>query len=207
MTNDRLQWAVKTSEPLTREAIESFGYTVEPYGQGMLTDEARKLLRGVSTPQRWIPDFIVKRPPITNRPRWPSDRRGSYSFLVDAKYRQPHQHNYSVEMRSLLAGPTFGMDVYYVCSTRNGNTCGDFGVVRHDHLVTDRRINPCCGHCWRIYSTADDPMIELPQHCRNQVKNSSASGTPYIVFPPNMLSQLNDYVFDNIAMSRWLKNS
>jgi len=115
---DRLRFATEHNEPEIARILQALGFTVTPYGQGMLINSARKILAGVCTPQRWMPDYLVERPAISGRPRVPAALRGKYAFLVDAKYRWPNQHNYSVEMRSLLAAPTFGMDLYYVLSTR-----------------------------------------------------------------------------------------
>jgi hypothetical protein len=202
--NERLDWAVTQAEPATYAALRMHGYDVQLYGQGMLTDQARAMLRGVPTPQRWTPDFMVGRPAVEDRPRWPVGLRGKYVFLVDAKYRWPNQQNHSIELRSLLAAPTFGMDVYYVCSTRHGDDCKDFGVIHHAQVLSSRH-RPCCSGCWKTFTDSRDPMRELPEHCPNQQRGRKASGTPYIVFPPTDLHPLSNFVFDNLRPDFWVK--
>lgn len=197
---NRLITAVTRSEPATHAQLRMLGYGVEGYGQSILTPQAREMLRGVPTPQRWMPDFIVTRNPIVEQPRWPPTRREKYTFLADAKYANDRTPNHSIEMRSLLAAPTFGLDVYYVCSFRSGDEFHDFGVIPSD-WVLPAMVKPCCTHCHKIFRESKQAMLELPEYCPNQKRNSDASGTPYVVFPAKDLQPLTVYVFDNFAMA------
>jgi hypothetical protein len=182
--------------------LRQLGYGVSYYGQGMLTEAARAMLRGVPTPQRWMPDFLVSRAEVLDRPRWPDRMRGKYTFLVDAKWRWKNTGRYSVEMRSVLAGPTFGMDVFYVCSTRTGDTCDDFRVINHATLHRfPALIRPCCAGCGRIFTQGADPMRELPDYCPVQQRTRESSSTPYVTFPEGELHPLDDVVFDKLWMA------
>jgi hypothetical protein len=198
MTNERMDWALSQAEPATYTALRRHGYEVQRYGQDDLIAAAREMLRGVPTPARWRPDFIACRPAVTDRPRWPDAIRSKYAFLVDAKYRWPNKRNHTIEMRSLLAAPTFGMDVFYVCSTRQGDECVDFGVIHHEQVIRSHH-RPCCAVCWKAFTTSPDPIRELPEYCPNQQRNREASGTPYVVFPPSELHPLSDGVFDMLS--------
>lgn len=199
--NNRMMEALTGAEPMTFAALRMHGYDVQNYGQGMLTDQAREMLRGVPTPERWTPDFLAVRPAVVGLPRWPERRRGKYAFLVDAKFRFGDTNNQSVEMRSLLAAATFGMDVYYVCSRRmdGGGDYRDFGVIDHGQVLAGRHT-PCCAACNHTLKTSTDPMRELPEHCPSQPRNRKASGTPFVYFPAADLHQLSSYIFDNLAM-------
>lgn len=196
--------AISQAEPATYAALRMHGFGVELYGQGVLTEQARAMLRGVPTPQRWTPDFLATRPSIGrhSRPRWPDAVRKQFAFLVDSKYRDPGTGNYSVEMRSLLSAPTFGMDVFYVCSTRYGDECRDFGVAHHEQVLQGR-WRPCCASCGNIFTNGRDPMRELPEHCPNQPRNRRASGTPYVLFAESGVHPLSFHVFDNLRPDFW----
>jgi len=198
-SSDRFDWAVKHNEPQTEAALQRCGYTVTPYGQGLLTEATRDMLKHVDTPQRWTPDFLVARPGVVDIPHWPKPIRPKYTFLVDAKYRWSHQKNYSIEMRSLVAASTFGMDTYYAFSTRDGETCDQFVVGAH-HVLASRgfaAVRPCCGICAAIL-VGPNPMRNLPQVCPNQQRGKTASSTPYVVVEPTKTVPLTDYAFDNL---------
>lgn len=204
--NERMLSALNGAEPATYAALRRHGYAVQQYGQAMLTDQARQMLRGVPTPERWTPDFLVTRPEIVDRPRWPDATRGKYAFFVDSKYAPPRTGNHSLEMRSLLAGGSFGLDVFYVCSIRRGDEYGDFGVIGHAHL-SPGRYRPCCPGCLHTFTTDPDPMRALPQYCPSQRKTHSASGTPYFVLPGKDLHPLSSFVFDILRPDRSKENA
>jgi hypothetical protein len=200
--SNRLEFATKVAEPHIAAELEKLGFVVAPYGQGLLTDAARKMLEHEATPERWTPDFLVARRPIVDTPRWPKEMRDKYTFLVDVKYRLQGQQNYSIEMRSLIAASTFGMDVYYVCGTRDGNKmAAEIGVVGHSQVTRGWGVRPCCGACWNIYTQSPNQMKDLPTYCPDQRKDKTASGTPYIILSAERLDPLNDYVFDNLRMA------
>lgn len=203
MTNERMRFTTN-AERDTYVALKMLGLEVEYYGQALLNEQARAMLRGVPTPQRWVPDFMVSRPPITDRPRYPDALRGKYTFLVDAKWRWKNTGNHSIEMRSLLAAPTFGLDVFYVCSTREGSECRDFGVISYEHAKRTRH-RPCCAACYRTFAQTRDPMRDLPEHCPNQERSREASATPYVVFPATELFPLKGGVFDRTGPSQLAK--
>lgn len=201
--NDRLTAAVTGAEPQTRAALQAHGYAVQDYGQGMLTPAAREMLRGIPTPQRWTPDFLVARAAVVDAPRWPRERTGKYAFLVDAKFRWDETGNQSVEMRSALAAPTFGLDVFYVCSCRGPyGKYSDFTVIHHSQVLSSRRYHPCCASCDHILTKSPDPMRELPEYCPNQSRGRKSSGTPFVYFPVSDCLPLSAFVFDNLAMGR-----
>jgi hypothetical protein len=200
--NDRFWAALNRAEPATYAALRGHGYRVERYGQGLLPDAAREMLRGVPTPERWTPDFLVMRPEITDRPRWPERQRGKYTFFADAKYSSPGTGNHSIEMRSLLAAPTFGIDVYYVCSLRYGDDFRDFKVIHHSAAVYDR-YRTCCTGCRHIFNNSDDPMHGLPEYCPvAKQRNDRGSLTPYFIVPIADMHPLSNFVFDILTPAR-----
>lgn len=84
------------------------GWHVQPFGQAMLQEATRKLIRKVDTPMRWMPDFLASR------------IRDGKSFLLEAKWTDTEEHrsNYDIEVKSVEAmlkhGKDNGIPVYFV---------------------------------------------------------------------------------------------
>jgi hypothetical protein len=202
--NDRLWAAINGSEPQTGAALVGLGYAVKKYGQELLTPEAREMLRGEKVQDRWTPDFIASRALITGQPRWPRPIQPKHSFYVDAKWARPDTGNHSIEMRSLVAAPTFGLEVYYVCSHRYGDEYRDFRTIHHAQVLRGRHRS-CCSYCYRILTTSPDPMRQLPDYCPAQPRNARASRTPFVVVPDGEMHPLRPDVFDTIRPDFWEK--
>ena len=68
------------------EVMRALGWRVEPYGQALLSDEARDILKRTNDPQRWTPDLIGQSP--TGR-----------TVYIEAKYSDPSKTgNHAVEV-------------------------------------------------------------------------------------------------------------
>lgn len=173
-------------EEATASALRDLGLTVEPYGQALLTERGREMLRGIPTEERWVADFLVT-----------STNHGA--FLVDAKYSGTKTVNMAVEMRALLtAWAARGLSTYYVHSMKTGGQFKDFRVVSADTIrrrLTRGLIQVCCPTCRWLLTHTSDPMRELPEYCPRQVKSGNASGTPYIIAPPYALAPLTIQAF------------
>jgi hypothetical protein len=202
--NDRLWAAINGCEPQTGAALVNAGYAVKTYGQALLTPEAREMLRGEKVPELYTPDFIVSRAEVTDRPRWPRPIQPKHAFYVDAKWAGPTTSNHSIEMRSIVAAPTFGLEVYYVCSHRHNDEYQDFRVIYHAQVLRGRH-RPCCAQCYQVLTTSKDPMHQLPDYCPAQPRNSKGSRTPFVVVANLEMHPLRPDVFDTIRPDFWEK--
>lgn len=159
-------------EAVTRSTLVGIGLDVAEYGQGLLSDAARELLRGVPTAQRWTQDFIIRTP-------------AGHTVLVDAKFSHESE-NHSIEMRSLLVAGQSDLPTFYVCSRwQIGGVFTDFSVLHYQQIaVVGPSSWPCCHHCREIFTSGTEPMRQLPERCPQQERGTRASGTPYFVIRP-----------------------
>ena len=196
--------AIEFAEPAVEQALKDHGLIVGGWGQAMITDAVRDMMRGRRQPDRWMPDFRVCRKPITGTPHWPADRRGQFTFLVDAKFRHADQRNYSIQMLPLLFAKHLSLPVFYVvCTLHDDNTCTDFQVISHDNIAFADyyAATPCCDSCWQAF-TGPDPAKDIPDRCPGQKVTSRSSGTPYVLIRPSFVKPLTQDVFDVYAMAK-----
>lgn len=174
MTMNHLRGRVSVqAEAATRAALIEAGFRAEEYGQAMLTDAAREMLRGAPTPERWPADFMVQTP------------RGRI-VLVDSKFSFDGTLNHSIEMRSLLVAGITNLPTFYVFSHwQVGGTFTPFEVLHYQEVpIMGPSAWPCCDECRHVFTTDPDPMRALPERCPQQKRGSTASGTPYFVVRP-----------------------
>lgn len=171
-------------EAATRAALEDARLQIQDYGQGMLNDAAREMLRGVPTAERWKQDYLVRTP--TGR-----------TVLVDAKFSFDNTQNHSIEMRSLLVAGASDLPTFYVCSHwQVGGTFTEFQVLHYQEIMVIGPYSwPCCSECRNIFTGSDDPMRDLPERCPQQKRGTTASGTPFFVARPPF-RPLTTHVFD-----------
>jgi hypothetical protein len=114
---NRLEFSRHHEERVVAE-FRQRGFTVDPFGQALLTDAARLALRSVKPPSglRWIADFIV----------WRSDVS---AFLVDAKASlRTDTQSFSIELASYetqLAFERINQPVIFVFADMSWNRACD----------------------------------------------------------------------------------
>lgn len=114
---NRLEFARHHEEHVAAE-FRRCGFTVDPFGQALLSDAARFALRSVNPPSglRWIADFIVWRSDVT-------------AFLVDAKASLRNDtESFSIETASYetqLAFERIGQPVVFVFADMTWNRACD----------------------------------------------------------------------------------
>lgn len=111
------QHAADLHELETKRLLEERGWTCDRFGQALLSDRVRDLLRTTRSALRWLPDLIAA-------------RRGQV-LLVDSKDAQRlDTPNWSIEIAAYDAGSliqqTFGHPLLYVWH--------DFTANFHDEL-------------------------------------------------------------------------
>jgi hypothetical protein len=166
------------NQAATERAVRKLGHRVSSYGQELLSDAAREMLRRAITLERWLADFIVK-------------LASGEVVLVDAKFSYARNVNHSIEMRSLLAARRDELPTYYVCSVwdDDSRTFTDFKVIAAAQVPT---AWPCCPGCSQLFQSSTDVAVVnklLPTHCPTAMRSRGGSGTPYFVvqqaaFPP-----------------------
>ena len=114
-------------EDAVRDHLVEFGWTVEPFGQALLTAPCRLALRswkdrdGKPTLVRWLPDLIAYR----HSKCWSV-------ALVDAKSEVSKHANHAVEQASVdcdrVISTSLNVPTYYVFD--------DFGVATPDDVVS-----------------------------------------------------------------------
>lgn len=170
---DRMQVA-ELNQEATRVYLRQW-YRVARYGQELLSDEARLMLRSTRSLDRWLADFLVSLP-------------GDQPFLADAKYSWPTSLNHSVEMRSLLAAAREDMATWYVFSTWNGSTFSEFRALKATDIPHSW---PCCSDCGLRFTSSLDTKtanITVPDYCPNTPRTRKSSSTPYFVVRADILS-------------------
>jgi hypothetical protein len=172
----RLDIATNLCEPRIRAALEACGHTVTEFGQGMVSEETRRLLRHAHPPDlgRWPADFRVR------------TRSGLHCY-VDAKYSMPGNRNVAIEMRSVLAARLQSVPWFYACASWDGRfppavmpTFSDYKSVNFASMPKDRA---CCDSCISIYRSSADPLetnARLPAYCPER-RQHGGSGTPYFL--------------------------
>jgi hypothetical protein len=156
-------------EPRTRTELEAHGHRVADFGQGLVSEEARQLLRAAKPPDlgRWPADFRV----ITD---------GGLSCYVDAKFSYPHNRNVSIEMRSVLAARLQSVTWFYACSVWDGRSFSGFKAINIGGMPLDRG---CCPSCLEAFHSSPDPITvnaQLPNYC-STAQQQGGSGTPYFL--------------------------
>lgn len=117
----------QTHEDLVRDRLTELGWTVEPFGQALLTSACRRALRSwvdddnQPTLIRWLPDLIAYR------------CAGGWSIaLVDAKGEVSQTRNHAVEKKSVdcdrVISTSLNVPTYYVFN--------DLGVATPDDVVS-----------------------------------------------------------------------
>lgn len=113
-------------ERRVREELERRGWTVNPYGQGVLSEEIRRALKTTDSPMRWDPDLVAA--------------CGSSICLVDAKtaMRGEAAHHYSISRKAVQAHvqmwARLDIPIYYVFSNLGVATVLD--VMHYCRLAT-----------------------------------------------------------------------
>jgi hypothetical protein len=170
-------------EPRTRAELEVHGHKVADFGQGMVSKEARALLRAAHPPDlgRWPADFRVH----TNR---------GLDCYVDAKFSYSHNRNVSIEMRSVLAARLQSVTWFYACSIWDGRTFGNFKSINIGAMPLS---NGCCTSCLTIFHKTRDPLEVnqlLPEKCPT-AQATGGSGTPYFLVDADSFPY-GDLLFD-----------
>jgi hypothetical protein len=166
------------NEQATAEHLRGIGCEVLPYGQDLLSEAARELLRGDPNAwPRWLADFIVRTP-------------GQDRLLVDAKFALPGTLNHSIEMRSLWAARREGLPVWYVCSFYDPTSDKFVGFKAIDAATVPTGW-PCCFGCATAYET--QMITQLPVYCPIQEQNSRGSRTPFFVVKPGAFPDVDPF--------------
>ena len=160
----------KLCEPRTRAELEAHGHTVAEFGQGMVSEQARQLLREAHPPDlgRWPADFRVR----TN---------GGLSCYVDAKFSYGRNRNVSIEMRSVLAARVQSIPWFYACSVWDGTQFTGFKSINIKGMPLS---NGCCPACLDTFHASADPLeanAKLPEKCPEALNTQGGSGTPYFL--------------------------
>ena len=142
--------------------LRARGLRIDRFGQALLDDDVREVLRKTNSLLRWLPDLIGWRP---SRPR---------PFLVDAKTCLPGRRtaNHSIELRVLLAAHFTDLPVFFICD--------DFRALVAADVWPDGQIErTCCDRC-RQLALEDPTGRKLPRHCpEHKARSGRGSGTPY----------------------------
>jgi hypothetical protein len=138
------------------------GITVSKFGQALLDEDVRDVLKTTQSLLRWLPDLIGWRP---SRPR---------PFLIDAKSCvRKDTPNHSIEMRVLLAAKFTDLPVFFICD--------EFKVLPSGEVWPDGSWRACCDDCLQK-ALADPTGRLLPTRCPEHVRKSGrGSGTPYVL--------------------------
>lgn len=112
-------------ERAVMERIRSAGWSCEPFGQAMLTEAIRKILRRHRTPIRWMPDLLAIREEV---------------LLVDAKYElRTDTPNFSIECDAIEAHKRWSValasPVVYVFPDFTVNTVESLRPIHEFHNV------------------------------------------------------------------------
>lgn len=166
---NRLDIATRLCEPRTRAELQARGHKVTDYGQGLVSEETRKLLRAAHPPDlgRWPADFRM----VTDK---------GLSCYGDAKFSYGRNRNASIEMRSVLAARVQTVTWFYVCSKWDGRTFSDFKSINIGGMPLDKG---CCPECLATFHSSRDPIeinARLPEHCP-VARQQHGSGTPYFL--------------------------
>jgi hypothetical protein len=158
------------NQAATERAIRGLGHGINSYGQELLSEPAREMLRRAPTLDRWLADFIVK-------------LASGDVVLVDAKFSYARNLNHSIEMRSLLAARREELATYYICSVwdEDGRVFTDFKSIAAAKLPV---AWPCCPTCLQLFQSSTDVAVVnkvLPMHCPRAMRARGGSGTPYFV--------------------------
>lgn len=156
--------AAERFEQIVAERLRVVGWEVAATGQGLMSDDARKMLRQSPAKQlaRWYPDLTA--------------RLGRFHFFIDAKNSAPHHitGNHAIETSSLEshddAHLTGGLPVLYAFphprACTGADDAGDDIDIRYmghrtfmERSVEGRyggngsgtpfRVTPCSGMCYR----------------------------------------------------------
>lgn len=145
-------------ETRVRRELESRGWTVDPYGQGVLSDNAKQALQRTESPMRWDPDMIAT--------------RGLTVCLIDAKgsTKGDDAHTYWISRKALAAGRELweraDLPFYYVFANLGVATPAE--IMQFCRVETNRR-RALVPHV-RI---RDGPAVR--RHVRRSVRCPSAS--------------------------------
>lgn len=118
------QQSADAHELETKRLLEERGWTCDRFGQALLSERMRELLKTTRSALRWLPDILAA-------------KRGQI-ILVDAKDAQRlDTKNWSIEIAAYDAGTviqqTFGHPVLYVWH--------DFTANFHDELTIERSFD------------------------------------------------------------------
>jgi hypothetical protein len=165
----RFDIATQLCEPRTRQELIARGHTVAEFGQGLVSEDARKLLRAAHPPDlgRWPADFRVRT----------ADGLDCY---VDAKFHDGRNRNDSIEMRSVLAARLQSVTWFYACSVWDGEKFSGFKSINIRAMPLNKG---CCPDCVGIFHSSADPVEVnklLPDYCP-VAKMQRGSGTPYFL--------------------------
>jgi hypothetical protein len=141
----------KSHEEAVQERLEQYGWTVQPWGQGLLTDEIRAAWQRHYPPVqwRWIPDLIAV--------------RGTRLVLVDPKWdASPESPNFSIEQDAIMAHRAMaqlGLRIVYVFGDFSCNTPEGL-VIAHRSLGAERERNGGSGTPYVLVRKADQHPFE-----------------------------------------------
>jgi uncharacterized protein YceK len=125
-----INWAERKTvgdahELRVRGELEQRGYTVSPYGQGVLAEPIRRALKMTDSSMRWDPDMVAA--------------CGSFICLIDAKtaMRGEEAHRYTISRKALSAhlrmSAMLDLPIYYVFSNLGVATAVE--VMQHCGLA------------------------------------------------------------------------
>jgi len=152
------------------------GLRIDRFGQALLSDDVREVLKTTQSLLRWLPDLVGWRP---SKPK---------PFLVDAKSCiRTGTPNHSMELRVLLAAHFTDLPVFYVCD--------DFKALPAETVWPPPGciLRACCDGCLRK-ALADPTGRQLPKKCPEHIRrNGRGSGTPYALIERSRCQPLDDY--------------
>lgn len=180
---DGRRYEAELHEQAVEERIRQLGFTVDRFGQGLLSETVRGYLSlETRSLLRWLPDLAV----MVDHAR--------IIVLVDAKNCAPSNRgtlNHSIEMRSLRTAQLIDLPVWYVCQ--------DFKALSAHAIIRDGPDESCCQRCWKQLTELPD---DLPERCpEHQLKGRNGSSTPYVLIAKARCRTLKKVFFHPPAAS------
>jgi len=165
--DERLAFGTAIESAITAD-LSARGLRIAKFGQALLAEDVRDVLKATNSLLRWLPDLVGWRP---TKPRL---------FLIDAKGTMRRATvNHSIELRVLLAARFTMLDTFYICD--------DYKALPADMVWPATTGGPiaryCCDGC-RDAALADPTGRLLPSKCPEHVRRGGrGSGTPYALVP------------------------
>lgn len=151
----------RDAEEIVIGKLRANGYPVEPFGQALLSAQARNALRETKSLIRWLPDLFIP------------GSRSRAAVTIDAKSCSTKYSNHSIEMRSLAcARDIVELPVFYICPDGHAITAATVLEEGPDRV--------CCDRCWNCFL---HDFASLPERCPTYVARGGLSGskTPFVL--------------------------